>query len=133
MAKSTTSANNTLDWQLGGATPTRPTTRFISMHTADPGATGASECSGSGYARQSLTFNAASAKAATNASATYASDPDGVRYIRAGVTLGPESLAAFDQRLHGGTIGRAAIIFDHNQILSHVNQTTRQVTRVRGL
>ena len=70
MAKSTTSANNTLDWQLGGATPTRPTTRFISMHTADPGATGASECSGSGYARQSLTFNAASAKAATNASAT---------------------------------------------------------------
>lgn len=70
MAKSTTSANNTLDWQLGGATPTRPTTRFISMHTGDPGATGASECSGSGYARQSLTFNAASAKAATNASAT---------------------------------------------------------------
>ena len=70
MAKSTTSANNTLDWQLGGATPTRPTTRFISMHTADPGSTGASECSGSGYARQSLTFNAASSKAATNASAT---------------------------------------------------------------
>lgn len=70
MAKSTTSANNTLDWQLGGATPTRPTTRFISMHTGDPGSTGASECSGSGYARQSLTFNAASGKAATNASAT---------------------------------------------------------------
>ena len=32
---------------------------FISFHTADPGTTGASEVSGSGYARQSSTFGAA--------------------------------------------------------------------------
>lgn len=70
MAKSTTSANNTLDWQLGGATPTRPTARYVSMHTADPGSTGANECTGSGYARQAITFAAAASKSAANNSTT---------------------------------------------------------------
>lgn len=70
MAKSTSSSNTTLDYLLGGAAPTRPTTRHLSMHTADPGSTGASECTGSGYARQAITFNAAAAKSATNAGAT---------------------------------------------------------------
>ena len=68
MAKSTVSANNTLDWQLGGANPTRPTTRYVSFHTADPGSTGASEVTtvGTGYARTSMAWNAAAAKSATN-------------------------------------------------------------------
>lgn len=70
MPKSTVSANNALDWQLGGATPTRPTARYLSMHTADPGATGASEASGTGYARQVLTFGAAASSQAKNSSAT---------------------------------------------------------------
>jgi len=69
VAKSTTSANNTLDWQLGGATPTRPTTRYVSLHTGDPGSTGANEATGSGYSRVAITFNAASAKASTNSNA----------------------------------------------------------------
>ncbi len=56
------------------------------------------------YYKRELAAFLGNAAAATNASATYASDPDGVRYIRAGVTLGPESLAAFDQRL---TINRS--------------------------
>lgn len=30
--------------------------RFLSLHTADPGPTGASEVSGGGYARQSVSF-----------------------------------------------------------------------------
>ena len=51
------------------------------------------------YYKRELAAFLGNAAAATNASATYASDPDGVRYIRAGVTLGPETLAAFDQRL----------------------------------
>ncbi len=69
MPKSAVSANNTLDWQLGGATPTRPTSRFLSLHTADPGATGASEASGTGYARQAITFSAAAASQAKNSNA----------------------------------------------------------------
>ena len=60
MAKSTTSANNTLDWQLGGATPTRPTTRFISMHTADPGSAGTSAAAAGSTSRSQVTFSAAS-------------------------------------------------------------------------
>ena len=66
MPKSAASANNTLDWQLGGATPTRPTSRFLSLHTADPGATGASEASGTGYARMAITFSAAAASQSKN-------------------------------------------------------------------
>lgn len=61
--------NAALDWLLGGATPTRPTTRYLALHTADPteaGTTG--ELSGLGYARQAITFGAASSGAAANTS-----------------------------------------------------------------
>ena len=36
------------------------TTPYISLHTADPGETGASECTGGSYARQAGSFGAAS-------------------------------------------------------------------------
>jgi virulence factor Mce-like protein len=52
-----------------------------------------------GYYRRELTAFLANVSAATNARATYPSNPNGVRYVRAGVTLGPESASAFDQRL----------------------------------
>jgi hypothetical protein len=43
---------------------------FVSLHTADPGTTGASENPGTGgYARQSCSWNAASGGAKTNSSA----------------------------------------------------------------
>ena len=35
--------------------------------------------------------------------------------------------------LHHQAFQRAAIVFGHHQILGHVDQATRQVTRVRGL
>jgi len=38
----------------------------ISLHTADPGATGANELTGGGYARQSATFSLASGGSASN-------------------------------------------------------------------
>jgi hypothetical protein len=43
-----------------------------------------------------------------------------------------DHFAAFDQRLHHQTVLGAAIVLDHDQILRHVDQTTRQVTGVRG-
>lgn len=61
--------NAALDWLLGGATPTRPTTRYLALHTADPteaGSTG--ELVGNGYARQAITFGAASSGSAANTS-----------------------------------------------------------------
>lgn len=46
-----------LDHILGGPDYTRPATVYLSLHTADPGETGASETSGTGYARKSVTNN----------------------------------------------------------------------------
>lgn len=42
------------------------TTPYVSLHTADPGETGASELSGGSYARQSASFGAASGGAVAN-------------------------------------------------------------------
>lgn len=57
------------DWLLGGATPTRPVGRFLAFHTADPTEVGATaEVSGNGYARQAITFGAASGGVASNTS-----------------------------------------------------------------
>jgi hypothetical protein len=39
---------------------------YVSLHTADPGATGASEVTGGSYARQALSCGAANAKAIAN-------------------------------------------------------------------
>lgn len=44
---------------------TSPTTVYLSLHTADPGETGTSECTGGSYARQSIAFSAASNPAGT--------------------------------------------------------------------
>lgn len=69
MSKANYAETAVVDWLLGGATPTRPSARYLALHTADPGETGAtSELSGAGYARQAVTFGAASAGAASNTS-----------------------------------------------------------------
>jgi hypothetical protein len=69
-AKSNWAESAVLDWLLGGASPTRPTARYLALHTADPGETGATgEVSGNGYARQAVTFGAASSGAVSNTSA----------------------------------------------------------------
>lgn len=43
-----------------------PDTVTMSLHTADPGKTGASELTGGGYSRQTVTWNSASARARTS-------------------------------------------------------------------
>ena len=42
---------------------------YISLHTGDPGTTGANEVSGSGYARAAVTWNAAASGSRTNSNA----------------------------------------------------------------
>jgi hypothetical protein len=44
-------------------------TIYLSLHTADPGETGADECTGGSYARQSIAFGAASSGAVANTGA----------------------------------------------------------------
>jgi hypothetical protein len=45
------------------------TTYYLSLHSADPGTTGASELSGGGYARQAIVFTTASGGAESNTAA----------------------------------------------------------------
>jgi hypothetical protein len=55
-----------LDWLLGGATPTRPTTRHLALFTAAPSDSGGgTEVSTGGYARQTITFAAAATPGGT--------------------------------------------------------------------
>ncbi len=58
--------NKVLDYVLRDQADWAPAAVYLSLHTADPtdAGTGA-ECSGSGYARQAITFNAAHATAGT--------------------------------------------------------------------
>lgn len=57
--------NEILDHIFGAAAYTAPATVYVSLHTADPGDTGASEASGSGYARKDVTNNATNFPAAS--------------------------------------------------------------------
>lgn len=53
-----------LDWLLGGATPTRPSARYLALFTAAPSDSGGgTEMSGGGYARQAVTCDAATSGA----------------------------------------------------------------------
>jgi hypothetical protein len=54
-----------LDALTASGTPTN-LAAFVSLHTATTGTTGASEASGGGYARQTMTWNAASGGTKTN-------------------------------------------------------------------
>lgn len=60
---SPTATNQALDGLSGGATNLLG---FVSLHTATTLTTGASEATGGGYARQAMTWNAASAGSKTN-------------------------------------------------------------------
>lgn len=58
--------NEILDHIFGGTDYTRPATLYISLHTGDPGETGSSEATGSGYARKDVTNNATNFPAAAS-------------------------------------------------------------------
>lgn len=61
MALSSTAANDIANYICRGTAPTTLTTPIkMSIHTADPGATGANEATGGSYARLSAGYNAAS-------------------------------------------------------------------------
>ena len=49
------------------------------------------------------------------------------------IAQGFDHLAAFDECPHGHTVSGAAVVFDHHQILGHVDQSTGQVAGVGSL
>lgn len=85
MPLSTFAGNLVLDWLLSTATATRPTAWYLSLHTGDPGLTGANELvvgTDADYVRKAITFAAAATKQkATNASVTWTADAAATTYI----------------------------------------------------
>lgn len=76
MALSTTIANEIATYICIGTAPARTTTRKMSLHTADPGSTGANEVTGGSYARQNAGYAAASGGAcALSGSVSFTSMP----------------------------------------------------------
>lgn len=76
MPKSSYLRDNVLNHMIRNQAFTPPATVYLSMHTADPGITGASEVVGGGYARQPVTFGAASGGViASNADVNFANMP----------------------------------------------------------
>ena len=65
MPRSTSLKNSIID-AICNATAFSVATPYISLHTADPGGTGAAECTGGSYARQLGSFGAAATGAASN-------------------------------------------------------------------
>lgn len=54
-----------LNWAFtDAAAPTRPNAWYVSLHTGDPGETGANEMTGTGYVRDAATFSDATTGAA---------------------------------------------------------------------
>ncbi len=68
MSLSTVEKNKILDYLVNQSNMTAPTTPYLSLHTADPGTTGASEVTDGTYARQNVTaaFPAASSGSVSN-------------------------------------------------------------------
>lgn len=58
--------NELLDHALGTGAFTMPSNVYVSLHTADPGETGANEVTGGSYARQVATFGAAASGTTSN-------------------------------------------------------------------
>lgn len=61
--------NRVLDWVLVTGTPTRPSATYLALFTVAPNdaGSGGTEVSGGSYARQAVTFDAASGGATQNA------------------------------------------------------------------
>lgn len=75
---SVTARNQALD---GLATPVNVLSH-VSLHTADPGTTGASEAAGGGYAAQAASWNAAASGAKTNsAGMSFTTDLDVITHF----------------------------------------------------
>lgn len=95
--------NALLDWLMGGASPTRPTTRYLALFTAAPSDSGGgTEVSGGGYARQAVTCGAAASGTCSNSGA--------VAYTASGANYGTVThVGVFDALTAGNLLWHGAL------------------------
>jgi hypothetical protein len=88
-----------LDWMMTTGTATRPTAWFLALYTAAPNdAGGGTEVSGAGYARQSITFPAATSPTGTT------SNSNAIEFTASGGSFGTISHVAIHTASTGGNM-----------------------------
>jgi hypothetical protein len=94
-----------LDWMMTAGAATRPTAWYVALYTAAPSdAGGGTEVSGSGYARQAVTFAAASTPAGTT------SNTSAITFTAAGGDWGAVShIGLFDASTSGNLLWHGAM------------------------
>jgi hypothetical protein len=102
--------NALCNWIRGTAMPSAPATVYLSLHTADPGETGASEHGATAsYARTAVTFGAPSNGVMTN-SAQVQFPTASANYSAAITHFGVHDAASAGNFLGGGALGSSATI-----------------------
>ena len=122
-AASNYSENLLLNWLLTTGSATRPTTWYVALFTTDPTDAGSgTEVSGTYYARQSVTFNAA-----TGTNPTYSDNSATITFPTAGSTWGTvgwigvyDNLTTGNLLVHGAlTASKSVASGDTFQILAN--------------
>jgi hypothetical protein len=94
-----------LDWMMTNGSATRPTAWYVALYTAAPSDSGGgTEVSGNGYARQAVTFDAASTPGGTT------SNTGAVSFTAAGGSWGTIShIGIFDASTSGNLLWHGAM------------------------
>lgn len=94
-----------LDWLMTNGTATRPTSWYVALYTAAPSDSGGgTEVSGSGYSRQSVTFDAASSPGGTT------SNSSEVTFTASGGSFGTVThIGIFDASTSGNLLWHGAL------------------------
>lgn len=88
-----------LDWLMTTGSATRPTAWYVALYTAAPSDSGGgTEVSGSGYARQSVTFDAASSPGGTT------SNTGAVSFTASGGSFGTVTHIGIFDAVSGGNL-----------------------------
>jgi len=88
-----------LDWLMTNGTATRPTAWYVALYTAAPSDSGGgTEVSGNGYARQAVTFAAATSPGGTT------SNTGAVTYTASGGNWGTITHIGIHDALSGGNL-----------------------------
>ena len=88
-----------LDWMMTNGSATRPTAWYVALYTAAPSDSGGgTEVSGSGYARQAVTFDAASTPGGTT------SNTGAVSFTAAGGSWGTITHIGIHDALSSGNL-----------------------------
>ena len=88
-----------LDWAMTTGSATRPTAWYVALYTAAPSDSGGgTEVSGSGYARQSVTFDAASTPGGTT------SNTGAVSFTASGGAFGTVGWIGIHDAVSGGNL-----------------------------